>query len=592
MLLVFYIFLFLLAKPICANEILLNDNFNDNNFNDWTVVRNMQWHHPERPCFNKGYPTKWEIKNGELGITIDGSPCTTEIIPQNLDLTEVNNYEFEFDWNFLESPHMDRNLLIKWQDEHNWYGLHLMDNKILLQKVVNGRLESLYDNWGYYQFETDQRYHFKISVINDLITTWIDDNQIFQTLDRPPFLTGYKTLGFQASSGNIFRSVSFFDNLIVSSLDITGEKKLNVSLYKQHDLTWKNQEYDRARDWAKKYTLQRWGCALTSATMILDYYGINKLPSGRNLDPSKLNAWLKNQPDGYIGQGLINWLAVSRLSQLMNQELGTPVLEYQWLAGNIKTAIAEIDQEQPAILQTPGHFLVASGYTADKTDLYIKDPAYSYDLFSQHKSEIQSIRAYRPSHTDLSYLLLVYDPETKLTLIDESDQIPADLNIYTEYISEYIQDSLDNLEGQSEISMIQSLAKPTTGKYLVKIENESEESKKVEIYSYDNLGQVTILSQEVSGTKLFYLNFNKSEESQLTEITNQFTLLRDLLKTLYESGKITTKYAYVKLDQLAKYAQKDELNQDRYQKLIIKTAQELGEFVPYLTVMRSLAPSS
>lgn len=569
-----------------ADEVIFSNDFDDGKINEWQEVRNQQWHNPEKPCFNGGNPTNWEIDKGKLGITINGSPCTTEIIPQNLDLSEINNYEFEFDWQFLESTHMDRNILIKWQDESNWYGLHIMDNKLLLQKIINGQLESLYDNWGYFEFEADQEYHFKIIVANNLITVWINDNQIFQTLDRSPYLTGFKTLGLQASTGDIFRSISFFDNLIVRSLDILGEKRLGVPLYKQHDPEWKRDEYDHAKEWAKKYTLQRWGCALTSATMILNFHGIDQLPSGRQLNPSKLNQWLKNQPDGFIGEGLLNWLAISRLSQLMNEELDTPVLEYRWLDGNLLTAISEIENDKPVILQTPGHFFVADGYRADKLDLFIKDPAYSYDLFSQHQTEIESIRSFTPSQTDLSYILIVHDPEADVTLINESGLIPTELKIY----SEYIQDPVD--QTQTKIKIIQSFAKPESGKYLLKIIGDGRETNEIEIFSYDVDGNVIDLSQEILKTQLFTLNFEKDKDSQLIEITNQFTLFREKIKTLYKSGEITTKYAYLKLDQLATYAEENEDNQERYKKLIINSAYKLEGYLPYLVVIRNLAPSS
>ena len=587
-LLVFYLFLFLVAKPIQANQVLLEDDFNRDNLGDWTVVRNSQHHHPQDPCLNQGYPAEWEVIDGKLGITINGSPCTTEIIPQQLDLTGVSDYKFEFDWSFPLSTHMDRNVLIKWQDENNWYGLHIVDDKLLLEKVVDGQLASLYDNWGYFQFEADRSYSFKISVVNELMTVWVNEQQILQTLDRPPFLRNYKTLGLKASSGGIFHSASFFDNLTVRSLDQIGEKKLNVPLYKQHDPEWENREYDHASEWSEVDTIARWGCALTSATMILDYHGINQLPSGNRLSPAKLNLWLKDQQDGFVGEGLVNWLAITRLTQIMSGVLSTPVLEYQWLEGKIDHAINEIKQNQPAILQIPGHFLTTDGYTASLTDLFIKDPAYDYHLFSQHQTDLLSVRSFIPSQTDLSHLLIVHDPEVKVTLVDESENVPAELKIYIEYLS----DDVGEIEEQTKVKMMQNLAKPAMGKYLLKIESDEEENKEVEIYSYDTKGGVTVLSQEVLGVKLFDLNFNPTGESQLTEITNQFTLLRDLLKTLYESGEITTKYAYLKLDQLAAYAEKDEENQTRYQKLIINTAEKLKEFIPYSTIIFNLAPSS
>ena len=562
------VFLFLLAQPIQASEVLFTDEFIVDNLESWAVVRNSQHHHPEKPCFNGGYPAEWEVTDGKLGININSGACITEIIPQNLDLSEVNNYEFEFEWYFPISTHMDRNVLIKWQDVDNWYGLHILDDKILLEKVIAGKAESLYNNWGYYQFEADQNYDFRISVINDLITVWINDQQILQTLDRPPFLIRNKTVGFRASSGNIFQSSSWFDNLIVKSLDQDGEKKLSVPLYKQHDPKWKNHEYDHANDWSKSPSIARWGCALTAMTMILDYHSINQLPNDQKLNPASLNAWLQDQDDGFIGGGLINWLAVTRLTKTISEVLKTPTLEYEWLEGEIKNAVDEIDKNQPVVLQIPGHFLVGNGYDASKTDLLIKDPAYQRDLLSQHEADLQSIRSFKPSYTDLSYLLIVHDPETKISLIDESGQIPAKLKIYQEYVKS------NEAEEQTKIKIIQSLAKPENEKYLLKTEGGI-----IEIYTYDTEGEVTILTQEVIGNKIFELNYDSQSKSQLIEITNKFTLLRDLLKTLYESGEITTKYAYLKLDQLAAYAENDELNRERYQELIIKKIGDLTEFI-------------
>ena len=587
-LLVFYSLLLLLAKPIQAQQILFSDNFDDGNFDDWTIVRNQQLHHPEKPCFNGIHLAQWEITAGKLGITLDGNPCVTELLPHNLDLTAVDNFEFEFDWYFPTSIHMDRNVLIMWQDADNWYDLHVFDEKIIIQKVINGKLVSLYDNWGEFSFAANNNYHFKITVADQFISVWIDDQQIIKTLDQPPLLIGPITLGLQASMGSVSHSASYFDNLIVYSQPQLDGKKLKVPLFKQSDSSWKNHEYDHAQTWSKKYTIRRWGCALTSAAMILNYHGIDQLPNGRTLDPAKLNAWLKNQPDGYIGQGLLNWIAITRLTKLMNSQLETPTLEYSWSKGSIISVIKKIDQDQPVVLQLPGHFLVAAGYTPDKTDLHIKDPAYSYNLFSRHQTEMLSMRSFTPSQTDLSYLLLVHEPEIEVTLIDQSEQIPLELNIYTEYI----QDPESDLDEKTKVMVIQSLAKPIIGKYRIEINNRSGLDKLVEIYSYDIEGEVAVLSQEVLGSKLFNLNFNPTGESQLTEETNKFTLLRRLLKTLYESNEIKVRYAYLKLDRLAAFGEKNLENQQRYQDLIIKTAQELKDFLPYLTVILSLSPSS
>jgi hypothetical protein len=49
--------------------------------------------------------------------------------------------------------------------------------------------------------------------------------------------------------------------------------------------------------------------------MVFKYNGVKKLPNGKELNPDTLNNWLITQKDGYIGNGMVNWLALSRLSK-------------------------------------------------------------------------------------------------------------------------------------------------------------------------------------------------------------------------------------------------------------------------------------
>lgn len=49
------------------------------------------------------------------------------------------------------------------------------------------------------------------------------------------------------------------------------------------------------------------GCALTSAVMVLRYYGVTTGIDGKEVNSRNLNEWLKSQPRGYVGRGRINW---------------------------------------------------------------------------------------------------------------------------------------------------------------------------------------------------------------------------------------------------------------------------------------------
>jgi hypothetical protein len=126
----------------------------------------------------------------------------------------------------------------------------------------------------------------------------------------------------------------------------------------QKDSAWAGEEYDSASTWAgaARSGIGRWGCAITSVAMILQKNGVNAL-DGTSVDPSKLNTWLISQTDGYIGPGLLNWLAVTRY------------VKASYDAGNASTKLeysrpsATSTPVLPTILGLPGHFVVAHDET-------------------------------------------------------------------------------------------------------------------------------------------------------------------------------------------------------------------------------------
>ena len=96
--------------------------------------------------------------------------------------------------------------------------------------------------------------------------------------------------------------------------------------------------------------------------MVFKYHGINELPDGTFLNPGTLNNWLKSQPDGYIRNGLVNWLALSRLSRLAKSINGISsfnALEYSRINGYSPTQLTtDISNGMPGILEEPGHLLL------------------------------------------------------------------------------------------------------------------------------------------------------------------------------------------------------------------------------------------
>lgn len=95
-----------------------------------------------------------------------------------------------------------------------------------------------------------------------------------------------------------------------------------------------------------------------------------------------------------------------------------PTFEFLRISEQV-AAIAQtyLENGQPIIGEIPGHFFVLTGaITGDPLDFFLVDPAYVYTLLSQHNKPLQSLRVLTPSHTDLSYILIVTAPESEIAI--------------------------------------------------------------------------------------------------------------------------------------------------------------------------------
>jgi len=179
------------------------------------------------------------------------------------------------------------------------------------------------------------------------------------------YSNGYLYLTGGLGSGGYLNTVYYAPFNISGGIDL-GVPDLGVPLLKQTDPLWGTQVYNSANLWAPGSSgISSWGCALTSAAMVFQYHKITKLPDNSNLDPGSLNTWLKNHPDGYIRNGLVNWLALSRLSKLAkaeNSDFTYDVLEYKRAGGDQNQLKTDLGNNIPDILEEPRAFYCRKGY--------------------------------------------------------------------------------------------------------------------------------------------------------------------------------------------------------------------------------------
>lgn len=377
---------------------------------------------------------------------------------------------------------------------------------------------------------------FELDCLGNTITSSLD-NVINSGITNASYPTNTTYVDIYASSG------STISNLVIcSSADCTyptpTPTPLPVPLVKQTSSPWNTDTYDSANKWAPlDPTINDWGCALTSAVMVLNYNGITKMPADNaTITPRTLNNWLKSQPDGYIGNGLVNWLAIPRLTKLVRLANNNPGFLYDALvyrrnsSPNTTTISSDLQNSIPDILEQPNHFVVINGTT--NTGFSINDPYFNKNsINSTELSSDISLGKYIPSHTDLSYIMFVTQPGLTLTLKDSQGNIVG---------STFLQEPLQNdshpgtFSGQPVQVLLDET--PNTDTYLLTVNGSAGQNYDITGYLYDINGNVNKI--DIEGTLdnthpnnfTIQLNKNNVNNDSFQKIVTINTFLFDIQK--------------------------------------------------------------
>jgi hypothetical protein len=529
----------------------------------------------------------FSLETGRLKVESSLAKITGGIIPkENCWDIEGSNFDLEFDYHIaVGNPSLT--LFLNFQDIDNYYLLKLEGKHKYLRKSSNGHFVFISaTNHDHELFQVGENYKIKIRFYLGEIFIFIDDEFIWRVSDfsfNPddygrPMLTGFN------SSGNQNPSVVYFDNFKYYS--VPTNTILSVPYFGQGLSWWNIEEYDHGLTWnssnAKFPAMARWGCAVTSMAMVFNHHGLDYLPDRTTpLDPGTLNNWLKSQNDGYVGEGLVNWMALTRLSRLIHeafyQEGGEnlPKLETWATRKNPKeVAFNELHDERPVILMISGHFMVGKGFSHDDIDMFINDPAFStkktfkeYDVYQRRP--LVSTRAFIPSLTDLSYFLIVTSEQIDLVLKNDKGEVLESVVIDEKIDNHYgiIDDNNDSIQSRQLY-----FAKPETGEYFVDIKNQEEANAKIDVYLYDNEAEFIDFSFDSNQDLELKIEYKKDavDDSQVTIIDN-FAELENLINQLREDDDIKKKYVYILLKKLANLAQSvDNEGKERYWNLIKK----------------------
>lgn len=205
------------------------------------------------------------------------------------------------------------------------------------------------------------------------------------------------------------------------------------------------------------------------------------MPNGTTINPTRLNNWLKDQPDGYLGDGLLNWLAVTRLVHQAKVAGRAPTeLEFTKSVYDPDVVDAVIAGGKYPILGLPGHFVASYGATA--AGYRINDPADQARIFLPKIGSIMTNNVFSPSSTDLSYMLYVYPPSMSVLVRNVGGEV-----VSGNESEEYLADDLSG--GETKRIKTMHIPKPMSGKYTVEVTNNGGAGK-LEMYLYDERGSV------------------------------------------------------------------------------------------------------
>ncbi|MEK7472866.1 MAG: fibronectin type III domain-containing protein [Patescibacteria group bacterium] len=504
--------------------------------------------------------------------TIDGSKrygstyatCCAESVAGNI---LWKNYIYEFE--LLGKQGVDKNAMFRYTASNSKYGIHLTTNDISLEKHIPGSSVNLTANSG--NFVDNINYKIKIIANNNNYKIYVDDVLYIDYTDaNSPLLEG--KIGLRVGAGAVSPSQVWFDNVVVTEImDATAAPTatasptatpsatptptptptasstpsptpsptatatatatstasptpiipiLSVPSLKQYSEPWQGNLYDHTVT-----TIKQWGCVLTSASMVLKYHGHDILPDA-------LNTWLKSQSDGYIGNGLINWLAISRYTK-NNDSPSSPTLEYKRLSATENNLDNELNNNRPAILKEEGHFVVATGKLFNGV-YAINDPGYAdrNDLTSYGNSFL-AINSYSPTHSDLSYMMFVASSGITLELIDSNGNVIA-----TSFTEDPINDISDPNNKSGEPLSILLFEKPNSANYKLRVKGSTGEYT-LESYLYNVNGVVTqnSFSQTLlsDGTDTYDIVYTKENSETATNTV-------DVLATISGENGVSSTY--------------------------------------------------
>lgn len=520
----FFLFSYMLFPLKVNAAVLFSDNF-DNGASQWT------------PLSGSGL---WQVKEGKYGALINAG---STIIISAAGNVSTPNYRIEMDMYPVQG--VDRNVEFRWRNGVGAStGIHFVGDQALFyaHNVADSEQFSMVNGSSYHIEVVFQEKNIKIYINNSLLFDVDDPDYLFQ---------GNEQIILLVTTGSVAPTEVYFDNILVTSED-EDNNDLGVPLIMQTDPLWASEIYNSADVWSPSVPgIGRWGCAMTSAVMVFQSNALTKMPGGIiSLTPSSVNSWLKSNSDGYIRNGLVNWLALTRLSRLAAVDNGVSfdALEYSRIGQRDDVALnTSIGSGIPAILDVTNHFVVATGSDSANSTFFINDPFYNRTSLADpaYSKNYLTMGTFTPVNSDLSYMMFVVDAGVNISLANASGNV-----VGSSYIQDPIKDPMGSIVNSKGPVKIYYYKKPTSGQYTLRLTGQTN-SYILEKYLYDvdaNVSKTTSTGGLGNGaTDTYKIVFDKQSSASSTIAEINFEYVKKEINAYYSQKKIKNFGVYIAL---------------------------------------------
>jgi streptogramin lyase len=394
-----------------------------------------------------------------------------------------------------------------------------------------------------------------------------------------------------------------------SPTDSPTDGILSVPYFSQNAAPWGTSEYDHTSllgVTGYPSTFDRWGCAVTSVAMVLNYHNIKQFADGTPINPGTINEWLNNNNGYSYGYGkngewysYLNWDAIGMLTQELynqgkapykleynppNPATGTPELLTQDLTvGNVLSKIPNI-----LFVNNNGHFVVAKGVL--NNTFAINDPEWNYPTLASFDNTYSQVKRYVPSQTNLSYITAIVNPDVEILVTDSQNrktgklvkdgqtvsfnEIPGASYVFDPPIANPNENGVLEKLGTGTNTL--SLPKPNDGDYTVTLSGGNQTNYTLNLATYEVNGDNEINKTEgvvlPNEENSFSVSYSQSQPAEVVKVVTFQSTIKDI-NELFTLNLITQKSVTNSLIRNIEQAQKASLAGD-----VQKVIQNLNQF--------------